>query len=127
MPDTAIWNQFPVVAVIILFLAVIGGGVFAFARWAWKEYSRERDKDRLWREQQNAAREASTEKQNTAWQQTVKELAEHWEEQDRDRESVLKDIAAATAKMLEKLDRHDERAARIEQATTPRPQKRREG
>ena len=114
MPDTSIWNQFPIVAVVVLALAFVGGGFYAFARWVWSEYCKERDKDRTWRVEQNKARAEATEIQNTAWQTTVKEMAARWEQQDKEREGTLKAIADATAKMLDKLDRHDERAQRIE-------------
>lgn len=120
MPPVTAWNEFPALAVVILFLAVIGGGLYTVARWFWGEWCKERDKDRAWRDAQNAAREQATEKQNASWQQTVKELAARWEQQDREQEGTLKAIADAMARMSEKLDRHDERAARIEQHTTPR-------
>jgi hypothetical protein len=125
MPPAAIWQEFPNIAVIVLVLALIGGGFYTFARWVWMEYCVERDKDREWREEQNSAREDALKIQNSAWQDTIKELAARWEQQDREREGTLKAIAEATTKMLDKLDRHDERAARIEENTKPLPPRRR--
>lgn len=124
MPAVTVWNEFPVIAVIALFLILIGGGFYTFARWAWTEYCKEREKDRIWREEQNTAREAATKEQNAAWQGTVQDLAQRWEAQDREKEGTLKAIADATKAMLEKLDRHDERAARIEENTKPLPRRR---
>lgn len=124
VPPTDIWSQYPLIAVIALFIAMLGVGIFGLAKWIWGEYTKEREKDRAWRETQNAAREAGLKEQNALWQSTVKEMAARWEVQDKERVAALTEISAATNKILSKFDEHDERAKRIEQHTSTLPKKR---
>lgn len=124
VPPTDAWSQYPLIAVIALFIAMLGIGLFAGAKWIWGEYTKERNTDRAWRENQNAAREVSLKEQALLWQGTVKDLANRWEEQDKERLAALKEISAATNKILGKFDEHDERAKRIEQHTSTLPKKR---
>lgn len=120
LPSATIWERFPEIAIVILVLVVIAAGVFLFLKWAWSEYSKERDKDRAWREEQNKSRQDASDKQNLDWQTTVNKLADRWQEQDKEREGTLKAICDATSRMLDKLDKHDERAQRIERFVEPK-------
>lgn len=114
MPPTTIWEQFPLLAVVILTLGVVGGGLYGVARWVWGEWCKERDKDRAWREMQNTAREQAEEKRDFAWQLTVKDLAKQQEENNKAREyrddkrdETLRAIVDTLAKISGKLEEHD--------------------
>lgn len=123
VPPTDAWNQYPLIAVIALFISMLGIGGFSLAKWVWGEYTKERGIDRAWRENQNAAREVSLKEQALLWQGTVKDLANRWEEQDKERLAALNAISAVTNKILDKFEEHDERAKRIEQHTSTLPKK----
>lgn len=116
MPPDETWNQFPIVGIIVLVIAALGAGLFFTVRWAWDQVKTAIKEDREWRDAQNEKREVAAAAQNKAWQDAMKEMSTRWEAQDKQRENTLSAIAAATNRMLEKLDDHDQHARSISEA-----------
>lgn len=123
IPPVETWGQFPVVGVIVLCFLLAGLGL----RWIWRDYIKERDKDRVWREEQNIKREAAVAEQNTQrelataeqnrlWREAMRERDERWERVDQEKQGTLKEIAQATAVIISSLQAHDHQAKEIKTA-----------
>jgi len=116
MPPDEVWNQAPIVGLIVLVIAALGGGLFIAVRWAWDQVKTAIKEDREWRDAQNEKRELAAAAQNKAWQDAIEKMSTRWELQDKQRENTLSAIAGATNRMLEKLDAHDQHARSISEA-----------
>jgi hypothetical protein len=131
LPTGDVWVQFPLVAVIVACFALAGIGIFAFTKWIWGEYKRERDKDLAWRELQNKAREDAVAEQNRLWREAMAARDLRYEQYDKERQGTLAQLAASMAGLVTKLDDHDVQAKeiliiteRIDQHTQPIPGRR---
>ncbi|MHC1730455.1 MAG: hypothetical protein AB9888_00255 [Bacteroidales bacterium] len=114
LPPVDTWLEFKIISVVVLIFALIAMGAFFLLRWAWAQFCEERDKDKSWREQQDAKREASAAEQNKLWRETVADISRRQETQDKEQASTLQKIAESLVLLHEKLGAHDERAERIE-------------
>jgi hypothetical protein len=113
LPPTSTWDQFPVVAVIVLCLAAALVAIYYFTRWVWSEFKKERDLDRVWRESQNDKREAAVAEQNQLWREAMIERDQRWEEADKQKQVTLKDMAGMMGRMIQMLSDHDTQAKDI--------------
>ena len=113
LPPTSTWDQFPVVAVIVLCLAAAFVAIYYFTRWVWSEFKKERDLDRVWRESQNDKREAAVAEQNQLWREAMIERDQRWEEADKQKQVTLKDMAGMMGRMIQMLSDHDTQAKDI--------------
>jgi hypothetical protein len=132
--------QFPLLAVIVLIVALIAVAVFFFTRWIWNEYKEVKKADLDWREGQNKLREEAaaeqarlwrenTAEQNRMWREAVGTFSERSEQFDMQKMGMLKDISASLAKVASDLQLHDLQAKsiadavkRVEENTRPRGQ-----
>lgn len=128
LPTGDVWLQFPLVAVIVLVIALLGLSVFGFTKWIWGQYKIERDKDLAWREDQNAKREAAIAEQNRLWRESVIAMNARYEQYDRQRQGTLEKISASLESVAADLKAHDMQAKeigktvnRVEENTRPLP------
>jgi hypothetical protein len=117
LPSSETWVQFPVVAVIVLCIALIAAAVFAFTKWVWGEYLKQRDLDLQWREGQNTKREASVAEQNKLWRDAMALRDARYEQYDKERQELLAQISASMAGVAHQLQEHDDQAKRIMEVT----------
>jgi hypothetical protein len=113
LPPASTWDQFPVVAVIVLCLAAALVAIYFFKRWVWSEFKKERDLDRTWRESQNDKREIAMAEQNQLWREAMIERDQRWEEADKEKQVTLKDMAGMMGRMIQMLSEHDLQAKDI--------------
>jgi hypothetical protein len=106
LPDPATWDQFPVVAVIVLCFAAAGTGIFYFIRWVWTEFKAEQVRQRTFEAEQNLLRETNIKAQNDLWRQTIMEIETRRDENDVVHEQTLQQLTGI-------LGAHDQQAKEI--------------
>jgi hypothetical protein len=113
LPSGEVWLQFPVVAVIVLCIALISLAVFGFTRWVWSEYKKERQLDLNWRAEQNKLREDAIAAQNNIWRDAITSRDARYEQYDKERQTTLSQVAVSMASLARQLEDHDAQAKNI--------------
>ncbi len=107
MPPESVWEQYPVIAILILAAGVIA---VAFYR-LWKDLLK-------WFEEQDAKREAEREKQRSwqaeqdkvrdlRWQEFLKITQEEWTQQDGRHTDALKELSSKVGQLIITVNSHD--------------------
>lgn len=107
MPPESVWNQYPIIAILILAAGVIA---LAFYR-LWKDLlnwfetqdakrDAEREKQRVWQTKQDEIRDLR-------WQEFLKSMQDEWIQQDGRHTDALKDLIAKVDKLINAVNNHD--------------------
>ena len=112
-PTGDVWVQFPLVAVIVACFILAFTGLYFLIRWIWNEYKCERDKDLLWRAEQNDKREAAIAMQNEIWRDAITSRDARYEQYDKERQTTLSQVATSMASLATQLQDHDLQAKTI--------------
>jgi biopolymer transport protein ExbB/TolQ len=122
VPVYTINEQLTVVIAIVVCFILAG----AAAKYAWDRIEKQSDKDRLWRETQNAKREAHEEKQAQSWQSVIDSIDQRREKGEESRQAAILKLAESVNGVSSDLKAHHEQAKtiltiaqRIDVNTTP--------
>jgi flagellar biosynthesis/type III secretory pathway M-ring protein FliF/YscJ len=139
LPTVEVWAQYPLIAVIVLVIVLLGAGArkfwLEFTAWQDKQAAKlteeqerqdlrrreERETQRIWEADQNRMREEAQDKRERSWQAVIQQLENRQSENAEQTNKLLGDLVENLNCISRDLRSHDAFARSAIEAMIPDP------